>query len=392
WAENSLASRLARAGYRTASVSPFPRRHSAYQVTWGFHETYDTGKGGLENADEIFAPAADWIRRNGDKDNWFLHVNFWDPHTPYDTPEAFGNPFADEPLESWLTQEFIDRQRESYGPHSAREVPHITPDLPTSWRWGVGEILNLADAKVHIDGYDTGIRYVDDFVGRLLDLVGEDTAVILSADHGENLGELNVWGDHQTADEFTCHVPCVVRWPGVANPGSRLGGLRYHLDLAATILDLAGASLEGWAGHSFASFTGQGRDQLFLSQGAWSLQRAVRFGDMIYIKTIHTGLKDFPKHMLFNLVDDPHETTNLASAQPALIEAKEQELDDWFACAAESCPYGDPFQVVLGEGGPYHANERSKMWGDYLSRLERSGRANHAASLRRLGGAPAREF
>ncbi|HVT14117.1 MAG TPA: sulfatase [Fimbriimonadaceae bacterium] len=392
WAENSLASRLAGAGYRTASISPFPRRHSAYQTTWGFHETFDTGKGGLENAEEIFEPAADWIRRNLDKDDWFLHINFWDPHTPYDTPEAFGNPFADDPLEPWLTQEVIDRQRASYGPHSAREVPHITPDLPRGWRWGVGEIRDPVDAKVHIDGYDTGIRYVDGYVGRLLDLVGDDVAVIVSADHGENLGELNVWGDHQTADEFTCHIPCVVRWPGVAGPGSRLPGLRYHLDLAATILEMAGASVKGWTGQSFASFAGSGREQLFLSQGAWSLQRAVRFGDMIYIKTLHAGLKDFPKHMLFNLVDDPHETTNLASAQSSLVGAKERELDDWFARTAESCPYGDPFQIVLDEGGPYHANERSKMWGDYLSRLETSGRAHHAATLCRLGGAPAREF
>ncbi|HTQ11006.1 MAG TPA: sulfatase [Fimbriimonadaceae bacterium] len=388
WAENTLASRLVRAGYRTASVSPFPRRHSAYQMTWGFHETFDTGKGGLENADEIFEPAADWLRRNGEGDDWFLHINFWDPHTPYDTPEEFGNPFAGDPVEPWLTEEIIEAQRASYGPHSAREVPHITPDLPKRWRWGVGEIRNLDDAKVHLDGYDTGIRYVDESIGRLLELVPQDTAIVVSADHGENLGELNVWGDHQTADEFTCHIPCIVRWPGRTQRGSRIGGLHYHLDLAATILDWAGASIGGWSGRPF----GEGREQVFLSQGAWSLQRAVRFGTMIYIKTLHTGLKDFPRHMLFDLAEDPHETANLAASHPDLVARKEAEVDAHFAELAANCPLGDPFEVVLGEGGPYHANERSEMWTEYLTRLDSSGRSQHADSLRRLGGQPSRLY
>jgi|SRR5579862_1850541 len=395
WTENTLASRLSRAGYHTVSISPFPRRHSAYQMTWGFHETFDTGRSGLENADEIYEPAADWIRRNGDRDSWFLHVNFWDPHTPYDTPESFGNPFASEPLDTWLNQDLIDGQRESYGPHSAREVPHITPDLPKNWRWGVGEIRDLVDAKIHIDGYDTGVRFVDSFIGQLLDLIPDETAVIVSADHGENLGELNLWGDHQTADEFTCHIPCVIKWPGVTKPGSRLAGLHYNLDLAATILDLAGADVKGWHGRPWG-FTvdhkGRGREQLCLSQGAWSLQRAMRFGEMIYIKTIHTGLKDFPRHMLFDLSGDPHETKNLASDNEELVRKKERELDAWFDREASNCPYGDPFRVVLDEGGPHHANERSRMWTDYLTRLDDSDRAHHADTLRRLGGEPARNY
>ncbi|MGH2356062.1 MAG: sulfatase-like hydrolase/transferase [Chloroflexota bacterium] len=71
-----------------------------------------------------------------------------------------------------------------------------------------------------MDGYDVGIRYVDDHVGQVLatldDLgVLDETAIIFSADHGENQGELNVYGDHQTADRCTSNVPLIVRWPGV---------------------------------------------------------------------------------------------------------------------------------------------------------------------------------
>lgn len=397
-AENSLASLLVRQGYRTASVSPFPRRHSAYQVFWGFHETIDTGMGGLENADVIYAPVSDWIRRNGESDRWFLHVNLWDPHTPYDTPESFGNPFEADPIDPWLTEELLESQRASCGPHSAREVPHITPELPPSWRWGVGEIKALADAKTHVDGYDTGVRYADDYLGRILaDLealgVLEDTAVIVAADHGENLGELNVWGDHQTADEFTCHIPCVVRWPGVTDPlaDSARAELHYHLDLAATIVELAGpdgADLVRQAGWDGVSLFSEGRDALFLSQGAWSCQRSMRWDRWLLIHTLHTGLKEFPETMLFDLAADPHETVDLSAARPDLVDEGLGRIAAWFAEASRECPLGDPFEVVLAEGGPHHANERSPLWEEYCRRLESSDRSAHASWFREHKGRP----
>ena len=61
----SFASMLRKAGYHTASISPFPNRHTAYQVWYGFTETYDTGKGGQENADEMYPPAKRWLEANG---------------------------------------------------------------------------------------------------------------------------------------------------------------------------------------------------------------------------------------------------------------------------------------------------------------------------------------
>ena len=144
---------------------------------------------------------------------------------------------------------------------------------------GVGHIENLDDAKAHIDGYDTGIHYADHYVGKLIqDLkdmgVYEDTAIILCADHGENQGELNVWGDHQTADEGTNHLPLIVRWPGVtdAQAGTTRNGFHYHIDLTATLAELVGGKQPGiWDGSSFASTLttsrDEGRDYLVLSQG-----------------------------------------------------------------------------------------------------------------------------
>lgn len=402
FAESTLGSLLTRSGYHTGMISPFPRRHSAYHVTYGFHETHDTGKGGLENADEIFPVVEDWLTRNGTNEDWFLHVNFWDPHTPYDTPLEFGNPFKDSPALDWLTLDIIDRQRASFGPHSAREVPGIDDQLPASWLWGRGEIKDLNDAKVHFDGYDTGVLYADLYIGKILDLleklgIADETAVVLSADHGENLGELNVWGDHQTADEHTNHIPGVIYWPGVTDnhQGESAPGLHYNIDLAATILDLASpkgqelAHSAHWQGESFAAeLQGKpgGRDRLFLSQGAWSCQRSVRWDDWIYIKTVHSGMKDFPAQMLFNLKDDPHETQNLAKQHPELVTEAEHRLTEWLAERKPECPYGDPFDIVIQEGGPEHARVRQQS--GYLQRLRETGRAHHADWLERTDSRP----
>lgn len=69
---NSLPSRLKRAGLRTASISSFAQRHSAFHWYAGFDEAFNIGKYGLETADEVHAIAADWLTRRGKEDNWFF--------------------------------------------------------------------------------------------------------------------------------------------------------------------------------------------------------------------------------------------------------------------------------------------------------------------------------
>ena len=80
-------------------------------------------------------------------------------------------------------------------------------------------------ARKMFDGYDCGVLVADDYVGRILNLladlgVDDETVVMLSGDHGENLGEMNVYGDHQTADQITTRIPMILRWPGLLEEGA----------------------------------------------------------------------------------------------------------------------------------------------------------------------------
>ncbi len=378
---------LRRLGYYPVSVSPFAERHSAWWFYEGWREMINTGKGGAEQAHEVVPAALDWLDRRGSEDNWMLHVNVWDPHTDYITPEEFGNPFADDPAPDWYTEQIRQAQWDSFGPGTPQEPcgaygQHKEQPLMPK------QIDSMAAYKRWIDGYDAGIRYADQWVGKLLDKleslgVLDDTAIIVTSDHGENQGELGVMGDHATADHVTSRVPMILRWPGADGPRVDRG-LYNQCDIAATIVELAGGAVpDDWDGRSFAdSFragSDGGRDYAVFSQMAWSCQRAVRWGDWLLIHTYHTGLKNYPRQMLFDIAADPHETTNLAASRPELVAHGEALLAEWHERMMKTSPSPvDPLHTVLVEGGPFHTRNRL---GDYCDRLRATGRSHHADFL-----------
>jgi len=384
---------LRQAGMRTATVSPFGERHSAWHWYAGFNDICNTGRRGSESAEEVSPAAIDWIRRHAKSENWFLHVNFWDPHTPYRAPESAGNPFRDEPTPAWLSEEVRCRHWRGAGPHSAQEVLGFADESEAARKHPRQPAVmdSMDKVRMMFDGYDTGVRHADEHVGRVLNALADqgvldDTLIIVSSDHGENLGELNIYGDHQTADQITTRIPLIVRRAGEKAPGRVNNALHYSLDLAATTVELAGRTVpENWDGRSFASSlaagTDGGRPYLVVSQGAWSCQRSVRWDDWICIRSYHDGLHNFPDVMLFNLKDDPHEQNDLAERRPDLVAAAMRMLDEWVGEQMRTATHGqDPMWTVIREGGPLHCR---RQLGPYLERLRATGRADQAAIMER---------
>lgn len=375
-------------GLRTASISSFAARHSAHHFCAGLDELISPGKLGLENADEVCALAADWIERHRGLSAWFLHVHLWDPHTPYRAPEAYGEPFASSPLPDWLTEAVRAQHFAGCGPHSAQESVGFDTDYPYgAYPRQPRQMASMRDVRAMVDGYDTGVRFADEHLGKLLERLellglGEDTAILVSADHGETLGELNVYGDHHTADEHTAHVPCMLRWPGLA--ARRFRSLCYQVDVAATVIGLLGGTVPAnWDGRALAAQLRAGddhaRDALVITQGAWTCQRALRWQDWIAIHTRHDGYHDYPEWMLFDLANDPHEQSDLAGARPELLRWAAEQLRRWEDATVQSNRGGvDPLLTVMSEGGPSHT--RGKL-GAYLERLRATGRGRLAERL-----------
>lgn len=390
-ASTSWVGRMRAVGMHTASISTFAERHSAYHWNAGFNEVMNLGAMGMETADQVASLALNWLARNGASDNWFLHVHFWDPHTPYRTPAGYGEPFAHDPAPQWITEEVRERHWRMPGPHSAQEISGFAPDESVAAKRmsrQPRQASSPAAIRKMFDGYDTGIRYADDHIGRLLNRLAEirvldDTAVLLSADHGETLGELGIYCDHQTADDCVTRVPMLLKWPGLgANRVNR--GLHYQIDAAAAILKLLGASVpRNWDGVSFAGDLRAegwpGRDYLVVSQGAWTAQRAVRFGDYIAIRSYHDGYHGFPELMLFDLKQDRHETRDLAPEQPELAARAMAKLESWHTREMLRSEHAvDPLWTVLREGGPWHVRGELK---EYLKRLRDTGRGEWADRL-----------
>lgn len=378
-------------GIHTVYIGGFGERHSAWQFYAGFHEIHDTGKGGMESAEEVSPAALDWIERRGKEDNWYLHINYWDPHTPFRAPKEFGNPFADDPLPAWCTPDVIERHRKAPGPHTIQDINMYDNATSPEYPRQPGEVRDMAELRTLIDGYDCGIRYADDHVGKILAAlekqgVLDDTVIIVSSDHGENYGELGMYAEHGTADHATCRIPMIIRWPGKMR-GHVDRGLHYNLDFAPTLADLAGFDKPTvWDGRSYAAAleTGAdcGREYLVLSQCAHVCQRSVRRGDHLWIRTWHDGFHLFDEEMLFNLKDDPLETVNLARQQPALCREAREKYDEWHRQMMETMPagWGDPMDTVLEEGGPFHARGKLKA---YCRRLEQTGRGDAVAALKK---------
>lgn len=400
----SLPAVMRRKGMRTVSISSFPERHGAWWFNGGFDETINIGKRGQESAEEVIPYALDWLNRNEDRENWFMHVHMWDPHMPYRVPEEFGHPFEHIPLsDGWMTEEILENQRKyCVGAHSAMEVNGYTNTLDPDHPRQLSEVKTLDDFRRLINEYDTGVWYADRAVGILVDQlkkqgIYEDTAIIISSDHGESLGEKGSYCEHGEADAIVTHIPMIIRWPGCAkNKVSH--GFHYNVDLIPTLIDLMGGippftchPVAGkpnpirYDGESYGDLVRSGEDGgrefLVVSQCAHVCQRSVLFGDWIYTRTYHDGYHLLEEDELFNLKEDPHEIHNVAKEHEAVCWHGAWYLEHWVAENMLNNIYDshvDPLWTTIAEGGPFHCRG---YLSDYCKRLKETGRGEAAEEL-----------
>ncbi len=168
-------------------------------------------------------------------------------------------------------------------------------------------------------GYYGLITYTDDCLGAMLEALddsgqAEETLVVYTSDHGEGAGEHGMWNKH-TFYENSVGVPLHIRWPGPIPSNVRVRQPVSLVDLAATIIDAAGAKapadLPGESLLPLASGHTKEGDGLviadFLADGSWSANRMVRVGNLKY-NYYHGEPEE-----LFDLASDPSELTDQSS-------------------------------------------------------------------------------
>ncbi len=178
------------------------------------------------------------------------------------------------------------------------------------------------------------MTYIDDQIGRLLDYLDrsglrENTLVIFTSDHGDNLGEHGGLLDKGFVHfESTHRIPLLMRGPGV--PAERRDELVSLVDIYPTVLDAAGVACpEGRHGRSLLDRSAPPRDSIVvefhgLNEVTLSM-RTIRSGMRKYGWTACGGDE------FYDLSSDPFETNN-RSHDPAVqgdVRAFRQKLLEW---------------------------------------------------------------
>lgn len=357
---NQLLQRLLREqGLHTVSFTNFPMRHTATWFALGWSELHSPNlKVGKETAEEMNASVLRWLRNHEGEDDYFLHINYWDVHRPYKMKASWADRFAGMPVaQDWPDEETIQRHQAIPGQFTAtKQFVSGHSDFPLM----PDTISNRADFEKLIDGYDASIAYADSHVAEVVEElrrqgVLDDTIIIITADHGDALGEHGIYGDHVCADEAVNRIPMIVRWPGVTS-GQKCDDLTYNLDLSATLCEIAGAEIpEHYDGHSFietlrGSCCGNGREYIVWGHGLYTLQRAVRTREFLQVRTYDDFGYPFETVELYDIVNDPFQTRNLAAEKPGTVAQMDHYLVEWLhEQSSKPTSIPDPLQVELRE-------------------------------------------
>jgi len=244
----------------------------------------------------------------------FLMIHFYDPHTEY-TPddealEMFADPGYDGPVEgTWA-------QFKKYNQH---EIEFNAGDLR--------RVCDLYDAEIR--SFDARLRELFE----LLDRVGllDTSVVVLTADHGENLGEHH-FITHGQPYEQSLHIPLLVHFPNDKWGGRRIDALVENTDIVPTLMDFAGLRIPGNIdGRSLMPLVDpesdspySPRDYLYAIGNPTSSGYMYSLFDGKFRLTAEFdsfgGVNPDGGVMIFDIPNDPRETSSLANDPPEALK------------------------------------------------------------------------
>ncbi|MCG6926923.1 MAG: sulfatase [Acidobacteria bacterium] len=300
----TLAGQLRAAGYRTVAFTGGGQLDRRFGLGRGFQVYEETELN--QNFRETAGLGIEWLRANrGERVFLFLHT--YEPHHPY---VARGLPGFesdyDGPLPPIISVELLKEINSGSRAIDERDLRHI------------------------VNAYDTDLRSTDDGFRRLHRFLRrqhflEDALIVLTSDHGEEFGEHGSVGWHgHTLYEELLRVPLIVKLPGNAHAGTRVSSSVRSLDIAPTILDLAGVPIpETFQGVSLRSLWSPGS----ASEDRPALSELDATPPSVSYRRRPWKLDGV---RLFNLEADPLETRDVAPAEARRVEELRQAVEEWW--------------------------------------------------------------
>jgi len=310
--ELTLASILKERGYVTGAVVGGPWLKKNFGLNKGFDYYDDAFINNLNGrtAKQVTSSALDWVGKL-QKEKFFLFLNYFDPHNPYEPPEGFAKAFLPGGKTLSKTGSFLKRQRALY---------------------------------------DAEILYMDHYIGHLIDNLKSwdlynNTLFIVTADHGELLGEHGKFFHGHYLYQEELHVPLLVKYPGTEVAPNQTDVPVQLNDVFAIILERLGITkspdIQGCAppdiGHPVLAETyplpGISKD------GHW---RAFFEEDFKFIWNSKNN------HLLFHLGSDPDESINLVTNFPKKAEDLLSKMERYLARLPEPGPASPAQQLDTG--------------------------------------------
>ncbi|MGI6030033.1 MAG: sulfatase-like hydrolase/transferase [Eubacteriales bacterium] len=294
-------------------------KRTSYQHIKAIQKSGGGNSAVLQYDREVTDAALEYLTRRGQKEErpLFLLVGLYGPHCPYIAPpDLFAHYYRTLPPMGTVS-------REEY------EALH-----PAMQKWQQNrELDQICDEDVRRirAAYYGMVEYVDSLVGEIVEQVDrcfdpENTLVIYGSDHGDNIGEHGLFWKTNFY-EGASHIPMIFRWKNHLQPGRRIGELTSLLDVAPTLLSLAG---------EYALPEYDGLDLMPCLLGEKSIPRdRVVFAECSDIKgdapsaMLRMGPYKLIRHagyeqpQLFDLEKDPHELHDLADKE-AYREVRER--------------------------------------------------------------------
>ncbi len=269
---------------------------------------------------------------------FFTLLHYWDVHPPYLPPDEYKDQFTYDGEDEHLAKYFGEGAK---GPLSAAFQAYAR-----------GEQTHMSEAK---EAYDGAIAWVDDQLGRLLEYLRneqlmDETLVVVTADHGHNFGEHDIFSDNVGLYDTSTHVPLVVHHPD--HEPDRFSGLVQLPDIAPTILDYAGIDISD---DVRANVLPAEREYVFAESIEHRMQmiRTDRWKlivpqDVAYLQSrAWYGGDGSPE--LYDLDADPGETKNVAAEHPDVLSRLEEKLADELEAQEATASSGSSREVGIDD-------------------------------------------
>lgn len=194
---------------------------SGFTHNWDLHRQDKINRQHMPSEEDhphvkTFKAGMKFLEENWKNDNWYLQIEYFDPHEPYFVPEKYKKLYTDAPMDF-------------------------------DWPY-YGEVENDVQIKQARTNYRAVISMIDHYLGQILDFMDahhmwDDTMLIVNTDHGYMLGEHGYFGkNYMPTYEQISHTPFFFWDPVCGKKNFRNDKLSQSIDIAPTLLDFFGVA------------------------------------------------------------------------------------------------------------------------------------------------------